>query len=99
VFVLLAAVATVTSVPAPPSVALTLSLTTLAAPVSVTYLLFNSPKQGDSLWPAFAGTGTGQGLLCRRRSHPSRPTRDPGLSTALLSRSTLEPLFTAPLCW
>jgi hypothetical protein len=31
------------------------------------------PSRGDSLWPAFAGTGAGQGLLCRRHSHPSHP--------------------------
>ena len=59
----------------------------------LTYLLTH-PSRGDSLWPAFAGTEAGRGLLCRRRSHPSHPTRDPGLSTALLSRSTLEHAIT-----
>jgi hypothetical protein len=58
-----------------------------------TYFLTH-PSRGDSLWPAFAGTEAGQGLLYRRRSHPSHPTRDPGLSTALLSRSTLEHAIT-----
>ena len=64
---------------------------------TLTYLLtyfLTHPSRGDSLWPAFAGTEAGQGLLCRRRSHPSHPTRDPGLSTALLSRSTLEHAIT-----
>jgi hypothetical protein len=76
------------------------------------YFFLTRPSRGDSPWPAFAGTWTGQGLLCRRRSHPRYPrrcpvkykpppvlpnlypTRDPGLSTALLSRSTLEHAIT-----
>jgi hypothetical protein len=53
-----------------------------------TNLLLTHPNRGGSLWPAFAGIGAGQGLLCRRRSHPNKsPSGALRRSRPLLFRS------------